>query len=67
MFHQKLPFPAPPSTEHYLLSLTLKRPVLHHLCFTWPEHKLLTPSAGTASATAPVQLLEAAMRATSST
>lgn len=67
MFHRKLPFPAPLGAEHYLLSLTLKRLVLRCLCFAWPEHKLLTPSAGTASAAAPAQLSEAATRATSST
>lgn len=67
MFHQKLPFPAPLRAELYLLTLTLKQPLLCSLCFIWPEHKLPIPGAGTASAATLVQLSEAAMRATSST
>lgn len=49
MFHQKLPFPALLSAEHYLLSLPLKWLVLHCLCFALAEHKLLTSSIATVS------------------
>lgn len=58
MFHQELPFPAPLSAEHYLSPLTLKWLILS-LCFTWPEHRALSPSTGPGSTASLAQLLEA--------